>query len=488
VYDTLIHHATILDGTGAPEMPGDVAIEDGHIAAIAPAGSLDARGTREVIDATGKILSPGFIDTHTHDDIVVITAPEMLPKLSQGVTTVIAGNCGISAAPFLNVPTPPDPMPLLGKPDTFRYPTFKSYVAAINAARPSVNVASFVGHTSLRGNHMRDFDRPATATEIAAMRDQLEESLDAGALGLSTGLAYANAYAAPTEEVIELAKALHTTGRAARYATHLRTEFAEVLDAMDEAFTIGTRAQAPVIVSHLKCAGIANWGRSPELLASLERAALERATSATDVGCDVYPYSASSSLLDLKQVTSDFDIVITWSDPHPDVSGRLLADIAREWNMPLLDTARRLQPAGAVYHNMSEEDVQRILKHPASMIGSDGLPNDPHPHPRLWGTFPRVLGHYSRDLNLFPLREAIRKMTSLSATRFGLTDRGVIRKDNWADLVLFDANTIIDTATFKSPIRPAAGIEAVWVNGALSYRHGHPTGHRSGRYIRHTQE
>ncbi len=477
MFDTLIHHAQILDGTGASETLGDVAIEDGHIAAITGPGGLDARSAREVIDATAKILSPGFIDTHTHDDIVVITAPEMLPKLSQGVTTVVAGNCGISAAPFAGLAQaqPPDPMPLLGKPDTFRYPTFQSYVNAVNAAKPAVNVATFVGHTSLRGNHMRDFDRPATATEIAAMREQLEESLAAGALGLSTGLAYANAFAAPTEEVMTLAEALTTAG--ARYATHLRTEFAEVLDAMDEAFTIGTHAHAPVIVSHLKCAGVANWGRSPELLKSLEHA------PARDVGCDVYPYSASSSLLDLKQVTSDFDIVITWSTPHPDVSGRLLSDIAKEWDLPLMDTARRLQPAGAVYHNMSEDDVQRILKHPASMIGSDGLPNDPHPHPRLWGTFPRVLGHYSRDLHLMPLPEAVRKMTGLSASRFGFKDRGLIREGYNADLVLFDAATIADTATFKDPIRPAAGIEAVWVNGILSYRNGKPTGHRSGRFL-----
>jgi len=494
VYDTLILNAHILDGSGGPETIGDVAIEDGRIAAIGGPGSFDAQAAREVIDGSGKILSPGFIDTHTHDDIVVIGAPEMLPKLSQGVTTVVAGNCGISAAPFTaqahaNAPThaaPPDPMPLLGKPDSFRYPTFASYVNAVNAARPAVNVASFVGHTALRGNHMRDFDRAATATEIAAMREQLEESLDAGALGLSTGLAYANAYAAPTDEVMALAEVLNKAsgggggGAGARYATHLRSEFAEVLDAMDEAFAIGTHAHAPVVVSHLKCAGMANWGRSPQLLESLERASR---THTHDVGCDVYPYSASSSLLDLKQVTDDFDIVITWSEPHPAVSGRLLADIASEWNVSTMDAARRLQPAGAVYHNMSEEDVQRILKHPASMIGSDGLPNDPHPHPRLWGTFPRVLGHYSRDLQLLPLTEAVRKMTGLSASRFGFTDRGLVRTGYWADLVLFDPNTIADTATFKNPIQPAAGIEAVWVNGVLSYRNGHATGERSGRFL-----
>jgi N-acyl-D-amino-acid deacylase len=503
VYDTVILHTRILDGSGGPEIAGDVAIEDGHIAAV---GNLDKHAARAVIDGAGMVLSPGFIDTHTHDDIVVIRAPEMLPKLSQGVTTVIAGNCGISAAPFsanaganASASTSaraatgardggtrphalPDPMPLLGTPDTFIYATFADYVRAVNAARPAVNVASFVGHTALRGMQMAGgFDRAATASEIAAMREQLAESLAAGALGLSTGLAYAAAFSAPTAEVMAIAEGLDAAG--ARYATHLRSEFAEVLDAMDEAFAIGAHAHAPVIVSHLKCAGVANWGRSAQLLDSLERAGRSQAQ---DVGCDCYPYAASSSLLDLKQVTDDFDILITWSTPHPDAGGRLLATIAREWNVSSMEAATRLQPAGAVYHCMAEDDVRRILQHPASMIGSDGLPNDPHPHPRLWGTFPRVLGHYSRDVRLFPLAEAVRKMTGLAARRFGLIDRGLVRPGYRADLVLFDPATIADTATFERPISAATGIEAVWVNGVLSYRAGHATGQRGGRFLPRT--
>jgi N-acyl-D-amino-acid deacylase len=482
VYDTIIRHARILDGTGGPEITGDLAIEDGHIAAV---GELDSYAARDVIDATGLVLAPGFIDTHTHDDLVAIVQPGMLPKLSQGVTTVIAGNCGISAAPFDRTrigagAVPPDPMPLLGGYDAFRYPTFRAYVDAIETARPAVNIAAFVGHTTLRGNHMRgDYDRPATAAEIASMREQLAEALDAGALGLSTGLAYAAAFGAPTSEVKALAEGLDTAG--ARYATHLRSEFADVLEAMDEAFAIGIHAHAPVIVSHLKCAGPANWGRSHQLLDSLDRAAAS--AGGGDVACDCYPYTASSSLLDLKQVTDEIDIFITWSTSHPTAAGRMLKTIADEWQLPLMETAGRLMPAGAVYHNMSEGDVQRILEHPTSMIGSDGLPMDPHPHPRLWGTFPRVLGHYSRDLGLFPLSEAVRKMTSLPAQRFALKNRGVLRSNHHADLVLFNPATIRDTATFDVPIARAHGIESVWVNGVLSYRQGEPTPDRAGRFL-----
>jgi N-acyl-D-amino-acid deacylase len=247
---------------------------------------------------------------------------------------------------------------------------------------------------------------------------------------------------------------------------------------MDEAFRIGRHARAPVIVSHLKCAGAGNWGRSPQLLDALENAAQDH-----PVGCDCYPYSASSSTLDLKQVTSDFRITITWSTPHPEVGGRDLKDIATEWGTSLLDAAKRLQPAGAVYYGMDENDVRRILAHPLSMIGSDGLPEDPFPHPRLWGAFPRVLGYFSRDVGLFPLHTAVHKMTGLSAARFGLHERGLIKEGYWADLVLFDPKTIRDAADFETPKVAAEGIHAVWVNGTLSYSDKQLTSYRNGRFL-----
>ncbi len=429
------------------------------------------------VDGAGRVLAPGFIDVHTHDDTNVIRTPDMLPKVSQGITTVIVGNCGISASPVTLRGDPPDPMNLLGPASAFGYPRFADYVEAVEQTQPAVNVAALVGHTALRNNHLDRLDRAATETEVAAMREQLREALAHGALGLSTGLAYANAYASTTEEVMGLAEPLAEAG--AIYTTHLRTEFDAILDAMDEAYRVGKHARVPLVISHLKCAGAENWGRAGEVLASIEAAQRWQ-----PVGCDCYPYTASSSTLDLKQVSSDFEIIITWSDPHPDMAGQTLKDIAAAWGTDLMEAARRLQPAGAVYHNMSAADLERILSHPATVVGSDGLPNDPNPHPRLWGAFPRVLGYFSRERGLFSLAQAVRKMTGQSAERFGLTERGLLREGWWADLVLFDPDTVRDRATFSDPKQPATGIEAVWVNGTLSYRGGAVQPRRAGRFLR----
>ena len=471
--DTLIRNASVLDGSGAAAECLDIALRDDRIFEVAP--SLDIRAS-VVLDAEGLSLSPGFIDVHTHDDTSVIRTPEMLPKLSQGVTTVIVGNCGISAAPVQLRGEPPDPMNLLGGADVFRYPTFAAYVAAIGKAQPAVNVGALTGHTALRNNHMDRLDRPATSAEIAAMCVQLREALDGGALGLSSGLAYLSASAASAEEVLALARPLSEAG--AVYTTHMRSETEAILDAMHEAFEVGRLNHVPVIISHLKCAGIANWGRSDEVLGTLDMARL-----AQQVGCDCYPYAAGSSTLDLRQVDERVKITITWSTPHPEAAGQSLAQIAEAWSVSQVEAARRLQPAGAIYHSIAEEDMRRILRHPATMIGSDGLPNDPRPHPRLWGTFPRVLGRYTREEKLLTLPGAIHKMTQMPAQRFNLAHRGMIRKGYFADLVLFDSEKVIDTATFSDPVRTAKGIESVWVNGVLSYTANGLTGKRKGRFL-----
>lgn len=470
--DTLIRDVQIVDGTGAPPRAAELAITADTIERI---GDLSGYTARHILDGKGDLLAPGFIDAHTHDDLYAIREPAMLPKLSQGVTTVIAGNCGISAAPVNTNAQFPPPMNLLGEREAFRYPSFRDYVAGLREARPAVNVAALIGHTSLRNNVMERLDRAATGKEVASMRAQLEEGLDHGALGLSTGLAYSPARSASTEEVMRLAEALSETN--AIYATHIRTESDRVLDALEEAICIGKHAKVPVVISHLKCAGIRNWKRSGELLRLLE------SQPENSVGWDAYPYAASSTILDLNQVDERIEILITWSTPHPELSGKTLAQIASEWGLAQSEAAKRLQPAGAIYHCMSEEDVRTILSHPRTMIGSDGLPNDKFPHPRLWGTFPRVLGHYSRAQSLFSMAEAVRKMTSLPAQRFGLKNRGVIREGCAADLVLFSAANVRDAASFTEPVQPSIGIDAVWVNGVLSYSGHKPTGERAGRFL-----
>lgn len=473
-FDIVIRDVQIIDGTGAAPYHADVGIRGERIAAIG--GLADAEAV-ETVEGQGNYLAPGFIDVHTHDDTNVIRAPEMLPKLSQGVTTVIVGNCGISAAPVTLDGDVPDPMNLLGRAEDFRYPTFQAYAEAVDVARPAVNVAALIGHTSLRSQVMDDFARPATHREIEAMRHMLRESLAAGALGMSSGLAYRNAFQAPIAEMQPLVTEVGVAGGV--YTTHLRDEFAGLIDAMDEAFATARYSRAPLVISHLKCAGAGNWGGAPQALAKLEAAALTQRAH-----CDCYPYTAGSSTLDLGQVTDEIDIFITWSEPHPEQARRTLVEIATDWGLSLMDAARRLLPAGAVYHNMSEDDMRRVLAHPLSMIGSDGLPNDPHPHPRLWGAFPRVLAHYSRDLGLMPLTEAVRKMTGLSAAQFGLVDRGVIREGAYADLTLFDLATLEDTADYAQPIAAARGIELVMVNGKIGYRQGVASQQRGGCLLR----
>ncbi len=479
MFDFVIVDVQICDGTGQALRPGHVAVDGDRIARLlAPGEPFEATA---VIEGGGQVLAPGFIDVHAHDDQVVVDAPEMTPKVSQGVTTVIVGNCGLSAAPLALDGPLPEPLNLLGPAAGFRYPTFAAYARVVGEARPAVNVAALVGHTSLRAAHLSRLDRAATQDEIAAMARSLVQALEEGALGLSTGLSYASASAAPTAEVSELAAALARAG--ALYVTHLRSESTEIFSALSEAFAIGRNAPAPVVVSHLKCAGTATQGKSREVLA-----AVDAARSDHDVSFDCYPYSASSSTLDLAQVDDGVEILITWSEPHPEVGGRSLADVAREWGVTRVEAAERLLPAGAVYHCMTDEDVERFLRHPASMIGSDGLPCDPRPHPRLWGTFPRVLGHYARERRLLSVPVAVHKMTGLPAARFGLGDRGVIREGAFADLVLFDPARVRDTATFADPIRTAEGIAAVWVNGVLTWQAAGATGRRGGRFLLRNQE
>lgn len=476
--DWLFKNATVIDGSGNAEYHADVAVKGERIVRIAPAINDAAENT---VDCRGLVLSPGFIDVHTHDDLVVIRRPDYIEKTSQGVTSIIVGNCGISAACAVLKDEVPDPINLLGERDEFHYPDVARYRDKINAVTPSVNVATLIGHTTLRNNCVESLLEPANNSNISTMRDMLRQALEQGAIGFSTGLSYGNAVNASTAEICALAELL--AEHQGIYTTHMRTEYDGIIDAMLEAFHVGQHGRVPVQISHHKCAGAKNWGRTTETLALIEKYQQHQ-----EINCDVYPYRAGSSNLDLKQVTEDYDILITWSAPFPDMAGKTLQAIAAIWETNVHDAAARLLPAGAIYFQMHEDDVRRVLQHPSSMIGSDGLPCDPNPHPRLWGTFPRVLGYYSRDEKLFSLATAVHKMTGMSAQRFGLAERGLIREGNFADLVLFNPQKINETGTFQNPKQTADGIERVFVNGVLTWDQKCMTGLRAGKFLSRKQQ
>jgi N-acyl-D-amino-acid deacylase len=474
--DMIIRDGTVFDGTGAPRFKADVAVTGDRITAVGELGAFSA--DREVI-ATGKAVAPGFIDAHTHDDRAVLCGPAcMLCKMSQGVTTVVVGNCGISLSPVRMTSRPPPPLDLVGDESFWTFDDFASYADQLKRAPSPVNTYALIGHMSLRVAAMnRDTSRPATDKEAERMRRQLAEALAQGASGFSTGLYYPPSTHAPTDEVIAVAEAL----REARgiYVTHMRNEGDDVLLSIEETLKIGRAVDVPVVISHHKCTMPENFGRSVETLPAIDRGAMDQ-----DVAFDVYPYVAGSTVLIPDRLRQDVPAQITWSIPHPEMSGRMLKSIAAEWNMSERAAAERLLPAGGIFFQMDEPDVRRIMAHHLAMIGSDGLPHDTFPHPRLWGTFPRVLGHYARDLGLFSMEAAVNKMTGHTASVFGMTDRGVIRAGAYADLVLFDPATVRDRSTFDTPTLPADGILETWVNGEPAYVHGTgATERRGGRVI-----
>ncbi len=470
-YDLVIRNGALIDGTGAPRWLADIAIAGDRIAAVDAPGTL--RSDNEW-DATGRIVAPGFIDVHTHDDTALIENPAMTMKASQGVTTVVCGNCGASPSPCTRE-IPADLMGLIVKKKEHLTPSFAAFAKLVEAAHPAVNSAFLIGHTMLRLSAMgMDHKRAARADEIAVMRDLLDSSLAEGAIGLSSGLFYAQAAAATTDEVSEVAAPLGRWGGV--YTAHMRDEGDRILEAMDETFAIGRRASAPVVISHHKCSGRKNFGRMRETLPKIDAA---RQTQA--ITFDVYPYIAGSTILRKDMLARAEKVLITWSEREPSASGRELGDIAEAWNVSPEDAVDRLQPAGAIYFMMDEADVRAALSHSSAMIGSDGLPFDTHPHPRLWGTFPRVLGHYVRELGLFTLEDAVRRMTSLPAQTFGLAARGVLRPGYYADICVFDADSVIDSADFATPTAPARGIDLVLVNGGVA--HGAQAGTRKGRVL-----
>jgi len=472
--DLLILNACVIDGTGAPRVRADLGIRGDRIVGM---GNLANCTATRVIDATALVAAPGFIDAHTHDDRLLLSDPAMTPKVSQGVTTVVTGNCGISlpCSPSRGASIPPLDL-LDSEGGWFRFADFQRYERAYADAPAATNAACLIGHTSLRAATMDRLDRAATTEEVSRMRALAERALSAGAIGISTGTAYAPAAAATTEEIIEVCRPMSALG--GMYVTHMRNEDDRIVEAMEETFRIGREVGVPVVISHHKCVGKANHGRAGETLALIERT-----LGRQEIGLDCYPYIASSTVMQAVRAQQSTKVLVTWSKPHPELSGKTLAEAARLLGVSEEDAVERLKPAGAIYFMMDEADVQRILAYPHTMVGSDGLPHDAVPHPRLWGTFPRVLGHYARDLRLFPLEIAVHKMTGLTAARFGLRDRGVLREGAYADVTLFDPRTVADAADFDAPTRPAPGIHTVIVNGTPVWSGGASTGARPGRML-----
>jgi N-acyl-D-amino-acid deacylase len=474
MFDLVIRHGTLIDGSNGPRRLADVAIHQGRIVEV---GASVGRGCEE-IDASGRIVAPGFIDSHTHDDLALLFEPAMTFKLSQGVTTCVCGNCGVSPAPLPEGELP-EPLNLVSPPGRPRFQRSGEFLDALRDTRAAVNSVPLLGHSALRASVMDRTDRPARDDEIAAMRALAHEALQAGFHGLSTGTFYAAAAQASTEEVIEVCAPLRALGGV--FATHMRDEGDDVMRSLDETAAIGRALGVTTIVSHHKVAGLPNHGRSRETLAHI--AALQAEPGPVlQLALDAYPYTAASTVLRADRVAVSERTVITGCAAHPQAVGREVTELAREWGLSIQALVERLQPAGATYFMMAEADVERILQYTDTMIGSDGIPGQAKPHPRLWGTFPRVLGRYCRERGLFSLETAVHKMTGLTARRFGLADRGLIAPGMAADVTVFDADTVIDNATFDEPAQASAGIDWVVVNGEVAWRQGRP-GALAGRLL-----
>jgi len=374
--------------------------------------------------------------------------------------------------------TAPAPLDLLDNEGTwFRFPTFAAYVEELAAHPASTNCALLVGHMTLRVVTMDHLDRPATTAEIGRMRGLVREALGSGAIGFSSGLYYELSNAAPAEEVVQIAQPLKEFNGI--YCTHMRDEAEHVLESLDESFRAGRELGVPVVISHHKVVGSKNHGRSRETLSHIAEAMRMQ-----PVCLDCYPYMASSTMLSYARTLICSRVIVSSSKPYPQFAGMDLDEVVKTMGLRVEEAIAKLQPASAIYFSMDETDVQRILSFENTMIGSDGLPHDLAPHPRLWGCFPRVLGHYSRDLKLFSLETAVRKMTGLPAKTFGLKDRGVLKEGAYADIAVFDPATIAETATWEKPIQPASGIAATIVNGLIVWQNNRPTGKRPGKVLR----
>jgi len=493
VYDVLIRNAQVYDGEGGPPRSADVAVERERIASV---GSLDGCSAKLEVDASGLALAPGFIDVHTHDDFAALLHPDMGFKSRGGVTTCIVGNCGFGAAPFREA------VGMLGKlvpsAQLTPYQGHAGYAAALESNPPGVNIGVLAGHGTIRKAAVGSVDRTLTDREMSAMKKLLGEALEAGVFGISSGLIYDPGRYANTDELAELVSVMRGTG--ALYVTHMRDEGTRLVESVAEAIEIGARGGVGVQISHHKARGRESWGLVKESLKLIEAAQLR----GEDVHADQYPYTAGSTSLQTVLENGAFsddsaagamrdvapaEVVIAAAPGHPEWEGRSIAELSNQFKQGPRAVAELVlgETPGitVVMHMMSEDDVQRVLRHPSTMIGSDGIPTlEGKPHPRLYNSFARVLGHYSRDVGLFDLSTAVFRMTGFAARKFGLRDRGVVKEGAFADLVLFDPAMIIDKGTYENPNQYPVGIRQVFVNGGVAVRDDEVQGQRHGRVLR----
>jgi N-acyl-D-amino-acid deacylase len=528
-FDVLIVGGTLVDGSGSPRSKGDLGIRSGRIAAL---GDLKGRPAKRTLDAAGRLVAPGFIDMHTHSDRTLLRDGTAQSAVRQGATTHVIGNCGSSPAPL------PETSKLAKKDDDTEgdatgkrtYRTFGEFLQALKDTGTSINVCALVGHNRVRATVMGYDERRPTEGELARMKDLVVEAMRSGAIGLSTGLVSPPGTYSETDEIVELARA--AAARGGVYASHIRGEASSLMDAVTEAILIGRRAKLPVQISHHKAAGKENWGSTRHTLRAIEEANQAGQT----VRVDVYPYRAGSAglsqlvppwaheggtarmlerLADAKtreKIARDMeqgapgwknffridwqDIQITQvrSEANRKWVGRRVADVAKARGIAGVQACIDLVleergEVGMINFIMDEDEMRGVLKHRLSMIGSDGSAlnakkAEGQPHPRSYGCFPRVLGKYVREEKLISLETAIAKMTSMPAAQLGLADRGLLKVGHAADVVVFDAERIIDRATFDDPHQYPDGIDSVLVNGELVVHGGEHLGAKPGRLLR----
>jgi N-acyl-D-amino-acid deacylase len=510
--DFVIRGCVVIDGTGAPPRRADVGLSGDEIAWV----GRGSQRARVAVNADGLVLCPGFIDAHSHTDYLLLANPLAQSKVMQGVTTEVGGNCGFSPVPA----DEEDVVQFRRWLDRFglslSWSSLAEFFSLLGRVGIAINFASLAGHGTIRARIMGRGDFSPSAARMRKMKELLASELSEGALGISTGLAYVPGCFAQTSEIIELARVAAQMGGI--YATHMRDEGARLIEAVEEAIEIGRETGIRVQISHLKAAGKQNWGKVRQALAMIGEARRD----GVDVAADQYPYTASCAGLNAilpgwvreggaramiarlkdpaarrriaREIASrsrkaasawqDIHVSRVYSDENRRFEGRTIASISKTLRRTPLDAVCDLLVAdeGAtemVRASMCERDVEHVMRHPWVMFGSDasalafeGPLSEGKPHPRGFGTFPRILGHFVRERKVLPLEEAVRKMTSLPASRFGLVDRGAIRPGMKADLVLFDPDAIGDEVTYAGPVKAPRGIHSVWVNGVRVVKRG----------------